>query len=419
MHKIFVFIKREYRETVLKKSFIILTILTPILMISFTVVPALLLEMESSQPTVINVYDPSNTVAASLPRMLDDTLKTGQPRYIFNIISSAKAGNNVIPAQKDLVTREVIDGFLYVPPTVMDSNVVRYYTRNAGDFDVSIGLKKTVAAIITEKRLLSSGLQPEKIKKLTHTIDLQTIKINKSGKESESDFESEYFSIFVFVMILYMTLIMYGTGIMRSIVQEKSNKVVEVILASARPVQLMTGKILGQGLVGLTQYILWATVGIAIRFAGAQITAFDTNVLHFSTATMIWFVVYYVLGYFLFSALYAIVGVASTTDQEAQQASMPITLLLIVPILVLTMLVKNPDSPLIITLSYIPFFSPIIMFARISIGDVPFWDIAASIALLITTIIVLINITAKIFRVGILMTGKRATLPEILRWLRS
>ncbi len=419
MRKIMVFIKREYRETVLKKSFIILTLLTPLLMLSFTILPTLLLKMESSQTQIINIYDAKGTIATDLTQTLNDTLNNGQHVFIFNILHTSLPDTALLKKQKELVRTEIIDGFLYIPEKALELNRVQFFTRNAADFDVIRRLSNSIENIVIEKRLINSGLNPDLIKELTREVSVQTIKISKSGQEKEAGFDTEYFSVFLFVLILYMTLIMYGTSIMRSIIQEKSNKVVEVILASARPIHLMGGKILGQGMVGLTQYALWSLIGLAITFFGSHFTAFDTGLIHFSASTLAWFVLFYILGYFLFSALYAIVGVASTTDQEAQQAAMPVTLLLVVPLLVLTMIVKNPDSTLVVALSFIPFFSPIVMFARIIIGGVPAWEIVLSVVLLLLTIALLISITAKVFRIGILMTGKRVTLPEILHWLRS
>ncbi len=420
MNKILTIIKREYRETVLKKGFIILTILIPVIMIGLTIVPALLIQMETDTPSTISVVDESGLIGDALQYTLNDTLKNGQPRFIFNVIHSTGRTGDFIAKQKKLIEEELIDGFLFIPASVADSNRIEYYARNVSDFQTNRILNNTVEKIITDHRLKSSGFDPAIVQNLTHDIKLRTIKIQKGGKETDADFSSEYFSTFLFVFILYMTLIGYGTSIMRSIIQEKTNKVIEVILASVKPVQLMAGKILGQGLVGLTQYLAWAVVGIGITLTGSSFIQMDgNNLLNLSAGTLVWFIIYYILGYFLYSAMYSIVGVATTTDQEAQQASMPITLLLVVPLLVLTTLVKNPDSSLIVGLSYVPFFSPIIMFARINMSSPAPMELVLSLVILVATIVFMIWLAAKVYRMGILMTGKRANLPEIMRWIRS
>ncbi len=420
MNKIITIIKREYKETVLKKGFIILTLLIPVLMIGFTIVPALLVQMETDTPSTISVVDDSGLIGAALQSTLNDTLKNGQPKFIFNVIHPGGKPEDVLSSQKALIEKEVIDGFLYIPVNVADSNRIEYYARNVSDFQTNRTLKNAVEKIIIDQRLKRSGFDPAIVQELTHDIKLRTIKIQKGGKETDADFSSEYFSTFIFVLILYMTLIMYGNSIMRSIIQEKTNKVVEVILSSVKPIQLMAGKILGQGLVGLTQYFIWVLVGLVLTLSGGSLIQIEgNNLLNFSAGTLIWFIIYYVLGYFLYSAMYSIVGVATTTDQEAQQASMPITLLLVVPLLVLTTLVKNPDSSLIIGLSYVPFFSPIIMFARINMSSPAPMELILSLLILVGTIIFMIWLAAKVYRMGILMTGKRANLPEIMRWIRA
>ncbi len=420
MNKIITIIKREYKETVFKKGFIILTLLIPVFMIGVTIIPALLIELESDTPLTVNVVDESGLVAAPLQSSLTDTLKNGQPKFILNIIRSGTETGQLVDAQKSLIEKELIDGLLYIPASVLDSNRIEFYARNVSDFQTNRTLNRAVEKIIIDYRLKNSGFDPQIVQGLITDITLRTVKIQKGGKERDSDFTSEYFSTFIFVLILYMTLIVYGTSIMRSIIQEKSNKVVEVILASVKPIQLMAGKILGQGLVGLTQYAIWSIVAIGISLGGSSFIPMKGNgLMNISTVTMIWFVVYYVLGYFLYSGMYSIIGVATTSDQEAQQASMPITLLLVVPLLVLTTLVKNPDSSLITGLSYIPFFSPIIMFARINMSAPAAMEIILSLVILIVSIIGVIWLAAKVYRMGILMTGKRANLPEIMRWIRA
>ncbi len=420
MNKIITIIKREYKETVFKKGFIILTLLIPVFMIGVTIIPALLIELEGDEPLTINVVDESGLVAGSLHSSLTDTLRNGQPKFILNSIRSGSVTDQLVATQKSLIEKELIDGLLYIPASVLDSNRIEFFARNVSDFQTNRTLNRAVEKIIIDHRLKNSGFDPHIVQRLITDISLRTIKIQKGGKERDSDFTSEYFSTFIFVLILYMTLIVYGTSIMRSIIQEKSNKVVEVILASVKPIQLMAGKILGQGLVGLTQYAIWSIVAIAISLGGSSFIQMKGNsLMNISTVTMIWFVVYYVLGYFLYSGMYSIIGVATTSDQEAQQASMPITLLLVVPLLVLTTLVKNPDSSLITGLSYIPFFSPIIMFARINMSTPAAMEIILSLVILIVSIIGVIWLAAKVYRMGILMTGKRANLPEIMRWIRA
>jgi ABC-2 type transport system permease protein len=212
---------------------------------------------------------------------------------------------------------------------------------------------------------------------------------------------------------------MYGMTVMRSIIQEKTTRIIEVLLSAANPFQIMAGKILGLGSVSFTQYLIWALFGMILLVFGAQVMPVSAEAFSFSPMILFYFVLFYVLGYFLFASMYAGVGAVTNNDQEAQQLATPITFMLIIPIILISFMVKNPDSTVVQVLSYIPFFSPIIMFARINLASPPLIEIWASIIILIITIIFMIWIVSKIFRIGILMYGKRPTLPEIAKWLRQ
>lgn len=418
MNKIWTIIKREYKEAVFKKSFIIMTILTPLIMVGLGVIPSLLIMVDTEKALSIDVIDESGFVFQPFVENMKDTLEDGSSRFQFRQINTESGYQEVLAAEKLMIENESIDGLLVIPAGISEQGEIEYYTKNVANLHVNRLLRQTVNDIVSENRILKSGLEPDLVNKLTQNIDMKTIKIVKGGVESERGFMDEYFSTFIFVLILYLTLILYGTSIMRSIVQEKTSRVIEVMLSGVNPYQLMFGKILGQGSVGLTQYIIWAAFGIGLVLFGGSVVPISSKYFNFSPMIFIYFVIFYILGYFLFSVLYAAVGAVTNNDTEAQQMSMPIIMLLIVPIMLIGFLVNNPDSTVAVTLSLIPFFSPIIMFARINLTTPPFYEIFGSIGLLIITIIFLIWMVAKIYRVGILMYGKRPTMPEILKWLR-
>ncbi|MBD3224048.1 MAG: ABC transporter permease subunit [Caldithrix sp.] len=419
MHKILTLIKREYKEAVFKKSFIILTILAPVLMVGLALLPTLLLRMESEEMVKINIIDRTDMIYSELKSALDDTMKDGRLKYQINNIELPSAEvESVIEEQKEQVQEQQIDGLLLIPADVMQNNRIEYYAKNVANFDINNRLKGGVRQIVHQHRIQESGLDPLVIAEVTHPIAMNTIKITKSGQESERGFMEEYFSTFVFVFILYITLIMYGTSIMRGILEEKNTRIVEILLSSANPFQLMGGKILGLGSVGLTQYILWAMFGIALILFGGDFVPISQEFFNISPMIFVYFVVFYILGYFVYAVLYAAVGAITNSEQEAQQIQMPVIFLLIVPLMMIGMLVKNPDSTLITVLSHIPFFAPILMFARINLSDPGLIQIFASIIIMIVTITISIWIVAKIYRVGILMYGKRPNLPEIMKWLR-
>lgn len=419
MKKVWIIIKREYKINVFKKSFIIMTILTPLIMMAMGIVPSLLMMMDTEERYDINLIDKSNLVATSLQKELADTLKTGELEYTINAVDiEGQVVTTVLAEQKELINNDQIDGLIYIPGTIADSGKIEYYSKNIANIDLNRRIRNGVNEIVANHRILKSGLDPKIIDQITRRSSLRTIKIVKGGEETERGFLQEYFGTFIFVLILYMSLIMYGTSIMRGIIEEKSTRIIEVLLSSANSMQLMAGKILGLGSVGLTQYLIWASVGIIFFTFGEAVFTGATDYITFEPAIFIYFVLFYILGYFVFAALYAAIGAVTNSDQEAQNLAGPVIMILIVPLLILGLLVKNPNSAFAITMSMIPFFSPIIMFTRINLADPSMIEILSSIGILMITIIVLIWIVAKIYRVGILMYGKRPNIPEIVKWIR-
>jgi ABC-2 type transport system permease protein len=419
MHKIFTIIKREYKEAVLKKSFLVMTMLMPVLMIAMAVVPSLLAQMDVEEPSVIQIYDESGIVSANIDSLFNDTFADGSPRFITNLLNSVISRDLIIQSAKDNLLNGKIDGLLVIPSGLVNGEDLLYYSKNVANFDINNRLRNTISNLTTDYRLKNAGFDNEVINKLTKGLHLKTIKITKEGAESERGFLTEFFSTFIFVFFLYMTLIMYGFVLMRSVIEEKTSRIIEVLLSSVSPFQLMTGKIIGAGSVGLTQYVIWAVFGTILVLAGPSMLSVPPGTLNFSPVILFYFVLFYLLGFFLYATLYTCIGAVTNTDQEAQQMSMPVTLLLVVPIIMISFMIQNPESMVVNVMSYIPFFAPMIMFARINLAAPATSEIWLSVGILLATIFLMIWISSKIFRVGILMYGKRPTLPEIARWFKG
>jgi ABC-2 type transport system permease protein len=218
--------------------------------------------------------------------------------------------------------------------------------------------------------------------------------------------------------MLYFMLIFHGMAVMRSVLEEKTSRVMEVMLASVSPKELMAGKILGVGAVGLTQVGIWVVLAMV---ANTPMIAASSDMREFiasSTGILIWLPIYFVLGFMLYSGLYAALGAAVNSDQEAQQLQFFVTMPLIIPIIIMTMIIRQPDSTAAFWLSMVPFFSPILMTVRLAMHTPPIWQIALSIGILLATMYLILVICSRIYRVGILMYGKRPTLPEIVKWVK-
>jgi ABC-2 type transport system permease protein len=279
---------------------------------------------------------------------------------------------------------------------------------------------------VTAKRIQRSGLNAEQVQKMVRQINLNTYRV-KAGGEEEKDPGFSFAIAYFLGFFIYIAMFIYGAMVMRSVIEEKTSRVVESVVSSIKPFQLMAGKIFGVGAVGLTQFLIWALAMGLLSLYGLQFAAMfvsdpaklqDLNLPTISFGTLGFFVLFFVLGYFLYSILYAGVGAMVNSDQEGQQFAIPIGLFIVVPILMMTYIITNPSSQTAVIMSLVPFFAPIIMLARIAVETPPFWQIAACLVLMVATILGLIWVVGRIYRIGILMYGKRPTLPEIIKWIK-
>jgi ABC-2 type transport system permease protein len=247
-------------------------------------------------------------------------------------------------------------------------------------------------------------------------IKVERIRI-EGGKEAKGSGTAKFLEIVVMVMLLYMAVLFYGISVMCSVIEEKNSRIMEVLLSSATSTELMTGKLLGVGAVGLTQILVWTVMAgvIALPSMAMQPNLSD---LQISPVVMIAFAAFFLLGYLLYSTMYAAIGAITTTEQEGQQIQFLIIIPLVLSVFMLTPAIRTPDSAAVMWMSLVPFFAPIVMFARIVVQTPPIWQIALSLLLLIATVAGLTVLCARIYRIGVLIYGKRATLPEIMKWLK-
>jgi ABC-2 type transport system permease protein len=425
MNKIWAVIKREYVSHVRTKAFIISTVLGPVFMLVITVLPVVLALSGGGEKSTLAVVDGSGEIQTDFAAALAAfKVKDGTPKY--TVVPVAPAPNP--EAQKAELGRNVMggtySGYIYIPPDVLTGGTAEYASRQTSDFNTIETLNRVLTGVVVGKRLKTEGLDPAKVAEYTRPVKMDTVKVSEKGRERDTG--GAFIVTFVLVMVLYMTMFMYGSMILRGVLEEKTNRVVEIVLSSLRPFQLMMGKILGIALVGLTQYAIWAVFGWGVTRYGSSIVkaiAPGAKAGGFAMASIppyvfVYFVVFFILGYFLFSTLYAAVGSASNNEKEAQQMLFPVTMCLILPILMMQYVMRSPNSSVSVILSMIPFFSPILMLQRISIVMPPFSQVAGSIVLLILTTLALIWVAAKIYRVGILMYGKKPSFAEIVKWIR-
>lgn len=417
MMKLFKVAKREYMERVKKKSFLISTILGPVLMGAIIVLPGLLFELSPERQTSIAVIDETGSAFDRFSDALGDTLESGEPMFKLRHIRTA--GADVAGIRRGLaaeVESDVLDGYLIIPADIVESDSAAFYGKRMGNVKSLERIEGALSQAVIGERLSGRGMDYSLIREMTKSVDLETIRLEK-GEEKKSEFMLIYITTFVFIMMLYMTILLWGVAVMRSIIEEKNNRVIEVLLSSLRSFDLLGGKILGVGSVGLTQYAIWAVFALGISAYGLS-SGLMTEYVTFSWISIVFFVVFYLLGFLFYSTMFAGIGSVCNTDQEAQQLQTPVVMCLIFTLVIPMTVMQNPDGTFATVVSMIPFFTPIVMFMRINILTPPAWQIALSVAILLGSIYLAGKLAAKIFRVGILMYGKRPDLREIMKWMR-
>jgi ABC-2 type transport system permease protein len=252
---------------------------------------------------------------------------------------------------------------------------------------------------------------------LLKSVDLEPVRL-EGGKETRLNGPLMFIVPLVLAMLLYTTLAMYGIAVMRSVLDEKSSRIVEVMLSCVTPKELMAGKIMGVGAVGLTQMLIWTLAGAVVSVPALAGVVGVSGGLPIPLSLIIYMPVFFVLGFLLYSASFAALGASVNSEQEAQQFQIIVMMPLILSIVVMWFVIRQPNSPLGIVLSLIPFFAPILMPLRLVVASPPVWQTALCFAMMFAGIYLMVAICARIYRVGILMYGKRATLPEIVRWMR-
>jgi ABC-2 type transport system permease protein len=423
MRKVWLVIKREYVTRVRTKAFVITTILIPGLLIGFIALDVALSNAKISQTLHIAIVDETGTLAPSVSQSLErNKLSSGEPAYdVAQTFEKPAPGAGTRPRLIAQVRDGSMDGFLWIPADALSGADPEFVTRSATLFTEMDAIKNAVRDALIARRFQRLGIGAEDVDRMVHSVNIQVIRLTKSGETHE---EGQALIVAIaMTVILYATLLAYGQRTMRSVMEEKTSRVMEILLSSIQPFQLLAGKILGIAAVGLTQFLIWAVSGGLLAAYGLSMARlFRPGAAHFTlhipAYLLVFLVVYFIGGYFLYSSIYAAIGAMVSTEQDAQQLQMPVTVVLIAGFLLFEVVLPNPNAPAAIVLSIIPFFSPMLMLMRIGLQTPPVWQIALSLAVLAATVVVTVYITARLYRVGVLMYGKRPSLLELVRWFR-
>jgi ABC-2 type transport system permease protein len=446
MNKMFAIMKREYLQAVRKKAFIIMTLLLPFLMAGTMVLPGLMmakgmgikriavldgtgqLEAAYARPNA-----PEEGEAATLDarkearKALSGKSNRGVPADLkVEYVKQPGASEATAKPYLDRLTRkdeapDKLEGVFLIPAKALTDpeTSLTYYSRSATDMMTQERLARLTNKSLQRMRLSANGVRPELVDDLLQDLDVDAVQLSRSGGRKTGG-ELNFLVAIVFGALLVLPSFVYGQETMRGIVQEKTDRVVEVLISSVSPVQLLSGKILGVAAVGLTQIGVWITMlALAGGYGAAVATSAGVNLSQFiRPIVFVYFFIFFILAYLTYVCVYAIAGAACNSEKEAQQFMMPIMLFMMMPWILMMPIVMNPDAPFAVAFSLSPVFGPITMFVRALVTDPPMWHILVSIVVSIATIAAFFWVTAKIFRVGILSYGKRPTLPELMRWVR-
>ncbi len=423
-------IKREFLTRARTKGFIIGTLLFPlILAFLFGGIYLTRILFKASGKTYY-VVDETGRVFGELTSSFTDTLSNGQPEYRFILQGTAGDLEASLTAFQGEVMNKKIDGYLVILADVIDSREVRYAARNVSDFEEQDAFRSVISRIVTNMRFERLGLSSRQIREemAMGRVNLVSRQITDEGEIQKGGVPS-FVLAYLLTYVLLLLMMIYGQTLMRSSIEEKSQRITETILSSIKPVELMVGKLMGICGLGLTQLFVFGGMIYIFAVYGEpilnrlgvstpDIVQFIRQV-HFTPSIFIFMIIFFLLGFVFFSSMFAAVGAMVNTEDEGTQFQMPLIFIIMIGYFIMFTVARNPETPMAFWASLIPFFTPLVMFARIAVSD-PVIPSGAylSIFTMILSIVLLIMVVAKIYRVGILMYGKKPSLKETLKWIR-
>ena len=432
MTKFLAVLKREYIQRVRAKMFIVSTILLPVVMSLFGIVPALILNLPAG-PMRLAVIDQTGKLYGRLEEALVKDESGDRPDQNrpgpeiadrdIQLEQVASVGPDAAAERAKLDDRlraKDLDGYLVLPSDFMAHGKAEFFNNNPGDELSRRILQSVLNRAVREQRLIEAQVAPETRQGLFQPIELQSVKIGATGEERDSG--GGFILVFGVGFIMYLAILMYGQVILGAVIEEKETRIAEILFSSVRPFTLMMGKLVGVSLVALTQLAIWGTAFSVFALYGVNLLAsrgLKASIPSVPFAHYVYFGLFFLLGYFIYATIYALVGSMVTTTQEGGQLAMPIILILVVSFYLFLPVSRSPDSSFSFWVSMIPFSAPVAMLVRIVTRTPPFWQIALSLLIGFGTVLSIMWVAARIYRVGMLMYGKRASIPEALRWARQ
>jgi ABC-2 type transport system permease protein len=445
MKKVLVIIRREYIQGVRGKAFVVSTVLAPVFMLLFLVVPGLLIGLKTGEATRVAVVDETGRVYQPLRESVTrgprkgveraggaargvadagaarDVAEAVQTNFQMEEVSAAGRPLEEVKAE---LSRRVLDGkldvYLVLPADILQRGEAELYARNTGDMITLSVLEDRLNLAVIEQRMRDENIEQQRVRQLSRNVTMSKEKVTAGGTKKDEG-GSFIFAIGVGTFVI-IAMMMYGQSILSAVVEEKTTRIVEVLFSSVDAFGLLAGKLVGVSLVALTQFTIWAAMFLllalfstgAMMMGGMEVTLPTVPPQAYAYALL-----FFMLGFFVYATVYAVIGAVVTTEKEASQIVVPVSLFPVIAIYLAFPVIRSPGSNFSFWVSMVPFFSPVTMLVRVVTETPPFWQIALSLLFGVLTVVAMIWVAARIYRTGMLMYGKRATIPEILRWIRQ
>lgn len=422
LDKMMVLARREYLVRVKTKGFWIGLLALPLFMGTLMVVPALVMSKTRAELDLV-VVDATGRVGAAMAADLAESQDAGRTMTAVDVTVVPPAADPEAQAaelDRRLVAEE-IDAWIRLDEEGLAEGRAEYRARSVSNTLTQRVLERSLSAQVREIRLVDAGYDPEEVGSLVEDVTLATVKVTERGSRAEAG-EAGFFLAYGLFFLLYIVLMIWGQQVLQGVLEEKTSRVVEVIAAAARPFDLMMGKLLGIGAAALTQFAVWMATAAALtapQVIGAMaLLPADVGLPEIRVVQVLWVVVFFVLGFFVYSTMYAAVGAAFDNLQDAQNMIFVPTFSIVLPIFFMFPVINDSNSLLAVIVSLVPLMTPILMPLRIAVEMPPWWQLALAVLLTSGFVVLMVALAARIYRVGILMYGKKPTIKELWRWLR-
>jgi len=415
-YRVLAVIKRELKERLFSKTFIVMTLLIPGLIVIMFGIQALLYSTESKNLKFELITENPDLISKFENEFSHESFVTNKNYKFIYSSMSREMFNEYLKKKRQEIAEEKLTGIIFIPATALKDKKIEYYSKSPQNISLSRELEGPINKVLIDSYFMNRTLTQEELDFARRGIDFAAFKVSKDENIQEEGYGNVVLA-YAFTFLLYISLLLVGQMTMQSVIEEKSNRIVEVILSSVSSRELMTGKILGASITGVVQMGIWLLTIMAAA-SSAWYTLPEDIVLNVKPDVVIYVLTNFFIGLILFISLFATVGAIFDNPQDASSGTTPIIMLIIIPFFISMSIMENPNKPYAEIASLFPFASVIVMPARMSLIDVPLWQLIASVVINILTIILIFPIAGKIYHVGILRTGKKPKWSEVIKWLR-